>query len=334
VKDRLPTERQIVLAVYHGVSLLDLSGPLEAFRVASAFGDTKSRRVNYKCSVVSSRGGHIDTADGLQLLTGSVRSLAHTDIDTLIIPGAFLVADVTRDAALIEWVRARAIKCRRVCSVCVGSFMLAAAGLLNGRRAATHWLHASLLAQRHPEIQVDPDAIFVRDGRVWSSAGVTTGIDLALALIEEDCGRNVAIQVARVLVVYLKRAGGQSQYSALLAAQAESDFDAFADLERWIAENLKADLRIEALADRLHMSPRNFARMYASKRGRTPAKAVDAIRLDAARRRLEETDERIDTIAEDCGYSGEEQMRAAFVRALQIPPRDYRKRFASSRRPK
>jgi transcriptional regulator GlxA family with amidase domain len=192
-------------------------------------------------------------------------------------------------------------------------------------------MHAQLLAQQHPNVKVEADAIFVRDGRVWSSAGVTTGIDLALALIEEDCGRETAISVARVLVVYLKRAGGQSQYSALLAAQAESESNNFAELERWIAENLKADLRIESLAERAHMSPRNFARMYAEKRGRTPAKAVEAIRLDAARRLLEETDMRIETVADQCGYSGEEQMRAAFVRVLSIPPRDYRKRFATSK---
>ena len=328
---RLKPERRIAIAVYPGVSLLDLGGPLEAFRVASEFAGTRGRRLNYKCSVVSSRGGQVPTADGVPLITESIRSLDRIEIDTLIVPGAFLVEDVTRDVELIKWVAKRAPKCRRVCSVCVGSFMLAAAGLLNGRRAATHWMHTQLLARQYPDVKVEPDAIFVRDGRVWSSAGVTTGIDLALALIEEDSGRETAIAVARVLVVYLKRAGGQSQYSALLAAQAESESNNFAELERWIAENLRADLSIESLADRAHMSPRNFARMYAKKRGRTPAKAVEAIRIDAARRRLEETDARIETIADECGYSGEEQMRSAFVRVLRIPPREYRKRFATSK---
>ena len=328
---RLKPERRIAVAVYPGVSLLDLGGPLEAFRVASEFAGTRSRRLNYKCSVVSSRGGQVPTADGVPLITESIRSLDRIEIDTLIVPGAFLVEDVTRDVELIKWVAKRAPKCRRVCSVCVGSFMLAAAGLLNGRRAATHWMHTQLLARQYPDVKVEPDAIFVRDGRVWSSAGVTTGIDLALALIEEDSGRETAIAVARVLVVYLKRAGGQSLYSALLAAQAESESNNFAELERWIAENLRADLSIESLADRAHMSPRNFARMYAKKRGRTPAKAVEAIRIDAARRRLEETDARIETIADECGYSGEEQMRSAFVRVLRIPPREYRKRFATSK---
>ena len=233
----MPKERHVVFAVYQGVSVLDLGGPLEAFRVASIFGQTRSHRVHYKCTVVSSYGGQVDTADGVPLVTQSIRSLDRAEIDTLIVPGAFVVEDVTRDAKLIKWIATRAPKCQRVCSVCIGSFMLAAAGILDGRRATTHWMHAPLLARKHPKVQVEPDAIFVRDGRVWSSAGVTTGIDLALALIEEDCGRGVAIDVARMLVVYLKRAGGQSQYSALLAGQAESDADIFAGLDRWMAEN-------------------------------------------------------------------------------------------------
>jgi transcriptional regulator GlxA family with amidase domain len=205
----------------------------------------------------------------------------------------------------------------------------AAAGVLDGRRAATHWLHAPLLATRHPQVAVEPDAIFVRDGSVWSSAGVTTGIDLALALIEEDAGRQVAMNVARMLVVYLKRTGGQSQYSALLAAQVQSESETFDSLDRWIAEHLNDDLRVNALAEQVHMSPRNFARAYAEKRGRTPAKAVEAIRVEAARRRLEETEDRVESVAEDTGFSNEEQMRCSFIRILGIPPREYRKRFAT-----
>jgi transcriptional regulator GlxA family with amidase domain len=231
---------------------------------------------------------------------------------------------------LVQWVRKRAPTCRRVCSVCVGSFLLAAAGVLDGRRAATHWMHAPLLATRHPQVAVEPDAIFVRDGRVWSSAGVTTGIDLALAMIEEDAGRQVAMNVARMLVVYLKRTGGQSQYSALLAAQVQSESETFDSLERWIAEHLNDDLRVGALAEQVHMSPRNFARAYAEKRGRTPAKAVEAIRVEAARRRLEDTEDRIESVAEGSGFSNEEQMRCSFIRILGIPPREYRKRFATT----
>jgi transcriptional regulator GlxA family with amidase domain len=324
------TSRRIVITVYDGVSLLDLAGPLEALRVASSFDGPRGRRAAYECSVVSVRGGAVKTADGVALITDSVRTLNRAQIDTLIVPGAFLVDDVTRDRDLVRWVGKRAAACRRVCSVCVGSFLLAEAGVLDGRRAATHWMHAPLLATRYPQVVVEPDAIFVRDGNVWSSAGVTTGIDLALALIEQDAGRQVAMNVARMLVVYLKRSGGQSQYSALLAAQAESESETFDPLDRWIAENLKDDLRVDALAERVHMSPRNFARAYADKRGCTPAKAVEAIRVDAARRRLEETEERVESVADDSGFSSEEQMRCAFIRILGIPPREYRKRFATA----
>ena len=286
--------RRIVIVAYDGVSLLDLAGPLEAFRVASAFGSQTGSRVSYECIVASVRGGPVKTADGVALVTELMRSLSRKPIDSLIVPGAFAVDDVTRDRALVQWVRRHAASCRRVCSVCIGSFLLAAAGILDGRRAATHWMHVQLLATRYPQVTVEPDAIFVRDGTVWSSAGVTTGIDLALALIEQDAGRDLAMTVARILVVYLRRSGGQSQYSALLAAQAESDSEAFGKLERWISEHLNGNLKVEALAERVHMSPRNFSRTYVAKRGRTPAKAVEAIRIDAARRRLEETDDRIE----------------------------------------
>jgi transcriptional regulator GlxA family with amidase domain len=324
------TSRRIVIAAYEGISLLDLAGPLEAFRLAATFEGPRGQRGSYECSVVSVRGGPVRTADGVELVTDSVRTLSRSQIDTLIVPGAFLVDDVTRDLDLVRWVGKTAPTCRRVCSVCIGSFLLAAAGVLDGRRAATHWMHAQLLATRHPKVTVESDAIFVRDGRVWSSAGVTTGIDLALALIEEDAGRQVAMNVARMLVVYLKRTGGQSQYSALLAAQTQSESETFDPLDRWIAEHLKEDLRVDALAERVHMSPRNFARAYAEKRGRTPAKAVEAIRVEAARRRLEETEHRIESIAEDSGFSSEEQMRCSFIRILGIPPREYRKRFATT----
>jgi len=326
---RTSISRHIVFTAYEGVSLLDVSGPLEAFCIAADF-VLKDRRLSYECTVVSSQGGRVKTAEGVELNAKSVRSLGNKPIDTLVVPGGFLVEEVTRDRALVGWIRKVAPKCRRVCSVCVGSFLLAAAGVLDGHRAATHWMHAPLLASRHSNVTVEPDAIFVHDGTIWTSAGVTSGIDLALALIEQDAGREVAINVARILVVYLKRAGGQSQYSALLSEQAQSESDAFTDLEQWIAEHLKGDLRVEALAERVHMSPRNFARVYTKTRGRSAAKAVEAIRVDAARRRLEETTDRIDVIADRCGFSGEEQMRLAFIRTLGIPPRDYRKRFAST----
>jgi transcriptional regulator GlxA family with amidase domain len=319
----------IVIAAYDGVSLLDLAGPLEAFSIASAFRCESDAPVSYDCVVASILGGPVKTADGVALVTESMRSFGRKTIDTLIVPGAFAVENVTRDPALVQWVRDHAASCRRVCSVCVGSFLLAAAGVLDGRRTTTHWMYAPLLAARYPRITVEPEAIFIRDGAIWSSAGVTTGIDLALALIEQDAGRDLAMKVARILVVYLRRSGGQSQYSALLAAQTETESEAFSELERWIAEHPNSDLRVDSLAERVHMSSRNFIRAYAAKRGRTPAKAVEAIRVDAARRQLEETNNRIESIANACGFSGEEQMRCAFLRNIKIPPREYRRHFAS-----
>jgi transcriptional regulator GlxA family with amidase domain len=324
--------RRIVFAVYKGVALLDLAGPLEAFLAANAVSSTRSGP-SYECVVASWRGGRVMTAHGVELHTMSLRTAEKKPIHTLIVPGSFDIEDVIRDPGLLQWLVKTAPSCKRVCSVCGGSFLLAEAGILNGRRAATHWVRASLLAARYPKVAVEPDAIFVRDGRVWTSAGGTSGIDLALALIEQDSGRRIAIEVARILVVYLKRAGGQSQYSALLTAQAQSDSDPFGELEIWIAEHLTADLRVEALADRVHMSPRNFARLYSKTRGRTPAKAVETIRVDAARRRLEETTDPITTIAEGCGFANDEQMRTTFNRALGVPPSEYRKRFSSIQPP-
>jgi transcriptional regulator GlxA family with amidase domain len=321
---------RVAIVAYEGVSLLDLAGPLEALGVASTHPNHVGASLIYKCSVLSVHGGLVMTADGVGIATEPLSGLDGHTIDTLIVPGACNVDDVRRDRELIDWVRDRALDCRRVCSICVGAFLLAEAGLLNGRRVVTHWMHCALLASSYPGITVEPDAIYVRDGLIWSSAGVTTGIDLTLALIEEDCGRTVAMHVARVLVVYLRRMGGQSQYSALLAAQVESTSDAFTELERWIAENLTADLRVERLAERAGMSPRNFARRYTETRKRTPARAVEAVRVDAARRALEETGDRIEEVARRCGFSDEEHMRGAFVRHVGIAPRAYRDRFAAA----
>jgi transcriptional regulator GlxA family with amidase domain len=319
----------VAFVAYEGISLLDLSGPLEALRVASMFADHGASPM-YECSILSAHGNSVMTADGVRIATDPISAVDGRALDTLIVPGAFDVRDVRGDRELIEWVRCRAPGCRRICSVCSGTFLLAEAGLLRGRRATTHWLHCGSLARDYPDITVEPDATYIRDRSTWTSAGVTTGIDLALALIEEDYGRPVAMQVARVLVVYLRRTGGQSQYSALLALQAQSTTDAFSELEHWIAENLTADLRVERLADRAGMSPRNFARRYTEASRRTPARAVESIRVDAARRALEETDDRLDEIARRCGFSNEEHFRAAFARQLGISPRAYRKRLATA----
>lgn len=322
-----PEPIRVAIVTFEGVSLLDFSGPLHALRIASAHPNHHGASVTYEWSVVSVSGGPVMTMEGVSLVTDPLSALDRHTIDTLIVPGARQVDEVCRDRELIDWVRRRAPECRRVCSVCIGTFLLAQAGLLDGRRVVTHWMHCGFLASRYPNLTVEPDAIYIRDGTIWTSAGVTTGVDLALALIEQDCGRTVAMHVARVLVVYLRRMGGQSQYSAPLAAQVESASDEFAELERWIVENLTADLRVERLAERVGMSPRNFARRYTESRKRTPARAVEALRIDAARRALAETDGRMGEIARSCGFTDEEHMRGAFVRHIGIAPRDYRDRF-------
>jgi transcriptional regulator GlxA family with amidase domain len=229
---------------------------------------------------------------------------------------------------LVAHIRRWSGRARRTCSVCTGAFLLAAAGLLDGRRAATHWAACRELQKRYPAVRVEPDPIFVQDGAIWTSAGVTAGIDLTLALIEADLGHAVAMRVARRLVVFLKRPGGQSQFSAPLSAQVAAD-DALGALHGWMAENLDTDLRVERLAARAGMSPRTFARIYTATLGTTPAKTVERLRVEAARRALENDGAPVKLIAHRCGFGDEERMRRAFVRRLGISPSDYRARFAS-----
>lgn len=206
---RPSTSLRTVFAVYDGVSLLDLSGPLEAFRIADDF-TSREKSITYRCIVVSARGAVVRTTDGVELNTQSVRIFAKKQIDTLVVPGAFVVEDVTRDLALVQWLRKTAPACRRVCSISTGSFLLAASGILDGHRAAVHWMHASLLHLLYPNVTIEPDATCVHDHRVWTSAGVGSGVDLVLAMIEQDAGREVAIKVARILD--LKRAAGRSEH--------------------------------------------------------------------------------------------------------------------------
>ena len=214
--------------------------------------------------------------------------------------------------------------------MCSGAFLLAEAGLLDGRRATTHWDACAALAARYPSVRVEPDPIFVRDGRVYTSAGVTAGMDLALALVEEDCGRELALAVARRLVFFLKRPGGQSQFSAQLSAQI-AEREQLRDLQSWIVEYPEADLSVEALARRVAMSPRNFARVFAREAGITPARFVERVRVEAARRRLVESTSNVDSVAEACGFGSAETLRRAFLRSVHVSPAAYRNRFATGR---
>jgi transcriptional regulator GlxA family with amidase domain len=247
-------------------------------------------------------------------------------IDTLIVAGGFGVYDAVEDGGLIRWIRSAAKRSRRVTSVCSGSFLLARAGLLEGKRATTHWSSCAELARRHPEVEVDPNPIFVHDGDVWTSAGVTSGMDLALALVEDDLGREVALEVARWLVLFLQRPGGQAQFSSHLQSQLAERMP-LRELQGWIADNLDGDLRVEALAERAAMSPRNFARAFRREVGMTPAAYVTELRVESARQRLEGGSEPIENVAASCGFGTPETMRRAFARRMGVPPADYRARF-------
>lgn len=319
--------RGVVLLAYEHMNLLDLSGPLQALATASRMFAGKGPAL-YETCVVSAAGGLITTSAGLPIMTEPLSALDGIAIDTLIVPGGSRHEVFDSAPALVAWIGHRAPELRRLCSVCTGAFLLAAAGQLDGRHVTTHWDWIERLKKLHPAIRIDPDKIFIRDGSVWTSAGVSAGIDLTLALIEEDFGHQVAIATARQLVMFIKRPGGQSQFSVPLATQAQSGGD-FAELHAWIAAHLRDPLSVERLAEQVAMAPRTFARVYAAKHGRTPAKTVEAMRLEAACRALEETDLPLKTIAASNGYVDEQNLRRVFQRQLAVSPSQYRSRFSA-----
>ncbi|WP_164019927.1 GlxA family transcriptional regulator [Pyxidicoccus trucidator] len=321
--------RTVLFVAFPDMGLLDLTGPQTVFWAASKA--LAERGVpGYVRHTVSLDGGLVQTAEGVALQTVPLAAFKGVKVDTLIIPGSPDIEHVlARLEPLTEWLRRKAKSARRTASVCSGTFLLAQAGLLHGRRAATHWAMCDLLSERFPSIKLDRDALFVREGPVWTSAGVSAGLDLCLALVEADHGHDIAMKVARELVVFLKRPGGQSQFSELLRSQTQ-DSTTFDELHLWLANNLgRDDLTVETLAEKARMSPRNFARVYKQKTGRTPAKAVEVLRLEAAKRLLEESKRNVDQVARMCGFGNEERMRVTFQRNLSVSPRDYRKRFAT-----
>lgn len=317
---------RVVLLAYDGMNLLDLAGPLQALNTANRSAPS-GEPARYEMIVASDGGGAIVTSAGLPIVTVAVSSLADMPIDTLIAPGGCASEDYEVAPALSDFIAQCAGTVRRLCSVCTGAFLLAAAGQLEGRRVATHWAWLDKLKQRHPTLDVDPDSIFVQDGHLWTSAGVSSGIDLTLALIEQDYGPRIAIDAARQMVVFMKRAGGQSQFSVPLAAQTRDH--GFVELHAWMAANLQTDLSVDRLAERAGMAPRTFARAYAVKVGRTPAKTVELMRLEAACRSLEETDLPLKSIAVQSGYGDEQKLRRAFQRQLGTNPATHRSRFSS-----
>ncbi|MDE1996202.1 MAG: GlxA family transcriptional regulator [Rhizobiaceae bacterium] len=313
--------RRIEILAFPNVQLLDVAGPLQVFASANDLAARGRGGAPYELSVVA-KDAMVTASAGLQMAAQPLPRGG--TVDTLIAAGGWGVNEACRDGELISWFSQRAENARRIASVCSGAFLLATAGLLDGKRAVTHWQRCGEFAQRFPKVRLDPDPIFVNDGNVWTSAGITAGIDLALALVEMDLGREAALAVARQLVVFLKRPGGQAQFSAALSLQEGGE--RFDRLHAWIMENLRGDLSVPSLAEQANMSARSFSRHYQQKTGRSPARAIDQIRVEAARRMLEEGSS-VASAAFRCGFGSQETMRRSFLRLLGASPQDYRQRF-------
>ncbi|MGI4811637.1 MAG: GlxA family transcriptional regulator [Janthinobacterium lividum] len=312
--------------VFPAVQLLDVAGPLQVFASANEQVVLSGGAAPYRPRTVAMRTGGVGTSAGLDLAAAPLPD-AGSPVDTLVVAGGPGVTAAAADAALVGWLAARAASARRVVSVCTGAFLLAAAGVLDNRRATTHWSFCTELAERFPAVHVEPDPIFLNDGPVWTSAGVTAGIDLALALVEQDLGRALALAVARHLVVFLKRPGGQAQFSAALSLQVADE--RFGELHEWMASSLGGDLSLPVLARRAGMSERSFSRHYLDATGTTPARAVERLRVEAARRMLSETRQPVSRVATRCGFGSEETMRRSFLRLLGVAPQSYRTRFGA-----
>jgi transcriptional regulator GlxA family with amidase domain len=314
--------RRILIVAFPGVQTLDVVGPAEVFSAA----DRLRGGGEYEVEVVATTSDEIVSGSGLKLLPHRTLAGVRGPIDTLLVAGGGGVHEAQHDERLVRWLRSAAPRARRVASVCTGSFLLARAGLLDGRRATTHWASCDLLAERYPEVEVERSPIYVRDGDVYTSAGVTAGIDLALALVEDDLGAAVARDAARWLVLFLRRPGDQAQFSAQPAWQA-AEREPLRDLQGWIADNLTADLSVPALAERAFMSPRNFARAFRREVGVTPAAYVESVRLERARAELEAGETPVEAVAAMCGFGTVETMRRAFHRRFNVNPAAYRSRF-------
>ena len=327
--------RRIVFVAGPGTEILDLVGPLQVFARASDMycRENSGAHPIYSIEVVSVSGNRSLIANcGLPFTAHKTFRQVRGKIDTLLVSGGDAIERNEIHSNAVRWLKKTAARCRRIGSVCTGAMLLARAGLLDGRRATTHWNWCQTLIKRAPRADVDPDPIFVRDENVYTSAGVTAGMDLALALVEEDHGSRLALQVARNLVLYLRRPGGQSQFSAALSLQA-TDRKPLRELEAWVLDNLNKPLTVPVLAQRVAMSPRNFARVFNNEMKTTPAKFVERLRVEAARRRLEESQNSMETIASECGFGNVNSMRNVFQRALKIPPGQYRHHFRHTKKP-
>ncbi|NMX83037.1 MULTISPECIES: GlxA family transcriptional regulator [Pseudomonas] len=315
----------IHVLAFENAQVLDVTGPLQVFASANDLARQHGLPLPYAVNVIAAQAEPVMTSAGLALLAEPLPAIDQL-CDTLVIAGGWGVYGAAEDPALVQWVRDKSLHTRRMASVCTGAFLLAASGLLDGCRVATHWTRCEELARKFPALTVEANPIFIQQGAVWTSAGVTAGIDLCLALVEDDLGRAIALEVARHLVVFLKRPGGQSQFSVTLSLQ-KSD-SRFVELHAWIADNLTMNLSIATLAAQAGMSERSFVRHYRTETGQTPARAVELIRVENARRQLADSTTSIKRIAMQCGFGCEETLRRSFLRALSVTPQAYRERFS------
>jgi transcriptional regulator GlxA family with amidase domain len=316
--------KTVVVLALSGVQLLDVSGPLDVFAEANV----QAGYVAYQLLVAAAEPGPIRSSSGVRLMPDRIidRDIEEA-IDTLLVAGCPNAAEAPVDDLVVKWLRRRAPRARRFGSVCSGAFFLAAAGLLEGRRVTTHWAVAERLAARYPAVIVDQDAIQVSDGKLRTAAGVTAGLDLALALVEEDLGSEIAMKVASQLVMFFKRPGGQMQFSRKGEA-VPTGRAALQELQRWVAASPALDHSVSNLAKRMDLSPRHFARLFRSEVGITPATWVEEARVNAARHLLERGDEAPKQVATHCGFADADTLRRAFVRHVGVTPAEYRKRFA------
>jgi transcriptional regulator GlxA family with amidase domain len=327
-----PRFLKIGFLVYPDCESLDLCGPLEVFHFADLVLGFLGRTAQptYQSVVLAAAPGPVRTMSGLEFIATHRYDEISSGLDTLVVVGGDGCLVASEDRTLVDWVRLISPKTRRIVSICSGAFILAAAGLLHNRRATTHWIYADLLAKSYPTIDLDASLIFVRDGNVYTSGGITAGIDLALALIEEDLGKEAMLGVARGLLVFPRRPGGQSQFRAHTSPLERPIQPNVSELQAWMLAHPEADLAVPALAERMGMSERNFSRLFRTESGQTPAEFAERARADSARYKLEQNSSSIETIAAECGFGNAERMRRTFQRLFGISPADYRARFRST----
>jgi len=326
------TCRHIGMLAFTDCEILDVCGPLEIFHWANVMlrQSAKVSQPVYTFEILGEQAGPVKTLSGMKIYADRAFAEAGDEFDTLIVAGGDAMA-ARQNREMVEWLRRRAVATRRLASICTGAFLLAEGGLLDGRKATTHWYFCEHLARDYPALEVQPDRIFIRDQTVYTSGGITAGIDLALALVEEDWGSELANHVARFLLVFFRRPGGQSQFSSFIPAEAKTRMD-LRELQGWIIDHPAADLSVEALAERLAMSPRNFTRVFLKEVGVTPACFVEQVRLTIARSKIEQTQLPLKLISEQSGFGSDEQMRRAFQRQLKVSPQAYRERFQFTHR--